>query len=423
MNPENYLDLERPRLNAPSDFGARFMTYQKCGPSWRTLRSHSLAAIRLMLCLCLLLFVWEGEDRCQTPGGSNPNSMELHGGIEISPRIIRVIALRISNRADGENVQILHSDQIAPSIPIPTDERLTPEYIRELALSVQKLFDSLRRDFRVPPDQIHLLGLSEFAAQIRDDLAREIRAKTGKEITFLDAKSETELSIAGNIPRRYQLDGKWYDNRNISMLLDIGQSSVRGGHQQLRQSARGRTEYDYVTWEIPKGVSSLAAEAGKRLGEDADLQSFAKTVAINSNSFRGLLRTEVSHNVGLMTRKKIYLTGDIVWAMVTLLHPDDQRPYVSLTIEDINTFAYRAGADPEALLNPDLSKIRDENARNDAKKAREMVKGAYTPKMLIAGAETMKAVAGEMNLADKRMIYARHSPLARILSYLRLQIE
>jgi hypothetical protein len=43
--------------------------------------------------------------------------------------------------------------------------------------------------------------------------------------------------------------------------------------------------------------------------------------------------------------------------------------------------------------------------------------------MLIAGAETMKAVAGEMNLADKRLIYARHSPLARILSYLRLQIE
>src|SRR5262249_47044920 len=163
---------------------------------------------------------------------------------------------------------------------------------------------------------------------------------TGKEITYLDAKSETELSIAGNIPRRYQLEGKWYDNRNISLLLDIGQSSVKGGHQQLGQSANGRTEYDYVTWELPKGVTSLLTETNKRAGENADLQNFSKSIAINANAFRGLLRTEVSQNVGLLTRKKIYLTGDIVWAMVTLIHPDDQRPYIPLTMEDINTFYF-----------------------------------------------------------------------------------
>jgi len=377
----------------------------------------------LPLLLSLLSLVCGGDARCQAPSPLDFNPNELHGGIEIAPRAVRAIALRISTGDAADNIKILNSDQITPSTPFPRDEKLTPEYIRDLAQSVQKLSQRLQLDFRIPPDQIHLLGLSELAEQIRDDLAKEIRDKTGKEITFLDATSETELSIAGNIPRRYQLDGKSYDNRNISLLLDIGATNIRGGYQQLRQTSRGRTEYDYVTWEIPKGATWLAAEAGRALGENADMQSFARNVAMNSNSFRGLVRVEVTQNAGLMMRKKIYLTGNIVWALATLLHPEDQRAYVPLTMEDINTFHYRALTDPDALLNPDLSKIRDENARNEARKGREAVKAIYTPKTMVAGAEVLKVVASELNLADKRMIFARNSHWARILSYVRLQIE
>ncbi|MGH9769065.1 MAG: hypothetical protein ACREAB_16680 [Blastocatellia bacterium] len=378
-------------------------------------------AFSLSLLLSLLITVCGGDARRQSPGPSDFNPKELHGGIEIAPRIIRSIALRISNGAEGENIKILNSDQLIPSTPFPKDEKLTPEYLRDLVQAIQKLWEKLQRDFRIPADQIYLLGLSEIAVQVRDDLAREILDKTGREITFLDAKSEIELSFAGNIPRRYQLDGKWYDNRNISLLLDIGDTNIRSGYQQLRLTSRGRTEYDYVTWEIPKGTTSLAIEANRVLGENADLQSFTKNLALNSNAFRGLVRTEFAQNAGLMTRKKIYLTGSILWAMTTLLYPEDQRSYVTLTMEDINNFHYRALSDPEALLNPDLSKIRDENARNEARKAREAVKAAYTPKTLIAGAEVLKVVASELNLADKRVIYARYGYLARILSYVRLQ--
>jgi hypothetical protein len=391
--------------------------------AWRPTIANVRTAVRLTLLLSLLGFVGAVEVRGQAPGPSAPNPAELHGGIEISPRIIRAIALRISNGADGENIKILNSEQATPSIPFPVDARLTLEYIRELAQSVQKLSEKLQRNFRIPQDQIYLLGLSEFSVQNRDDLSREIRDKTGKEVTYLDAKGETELSIAGNIPRRYQQDGKWFDNRNISLLLDIGDTDIRGGYQQLRQTSRGRTEYDYVTWDISKGATSPATEATRTLGEAADLQSFARNVALNAGGFRALLRTEVLQNAGLITRKKVYLTGNIVWAMVTLIHPDDQRPYVSLTMEDINTFYYRALTDPDALLNPDLSKIRDDAAREEAKRAREMVKAAYTAKALISGAETLRVVANELNLGDKRVIYARHSYLARILSYVRLQIE
>jgi hypothetical protein len=346
---------------------------------------------KMAICMALfsLLSVICGDTRCQTPASSASKEQEFYGGIEIALRAVRAIALRVSTGAEVD-IDIAGSDQTIPSTPFPRDDRLTLEYIRDLAQSAQKLSERLQRVYGVPPNQIYIIGLSEFGGLTRDELAKEVLAKTGKEITFLDAKGETELNIAGNVPRRYPLDGKWYDNRNISLLLDIGATNVRGGYQQMRLTPRGRAEYDYVTWDIP---------------------------------INGPLGAEYAQNPGLMMRKKVYLTGNIVWALAALLYPGNQEPYLSITIDDINKFHFRAMTDPEALLNPDLSRIRDEDARNDARKGREAIKAIYTPGALATAAEDLKAVATELKLADKRLIFSRNSNLARLLSFVRLQID
>jgi hypothetical protein len=346
-------------------------------------------AIGLSL-LSLLFTLWAGDARCQTPASPAVDPKELHGGIEIALQAVRAIVLKVSTGADGETIGIQGYDQIIPSTPFPRDEKITPEYMRELAQSVQKLSERLQRDFGVPSHQIYLLGLSELVGQTRDDLAREARSKLGKEITFLDAKGETELNIAGNIPRRYPFDGKWFENRNISFLLDVGATNVKGGFQKLRLTTARRAEYDYVTWDIP---------------------------------IRGPLRAEMAQNPDLMWRKKVYLTGNILWALTTLLYPQEQEAFVPITIQDINNFYYRAMTDPEALLNPDLSKIRDENVRNEAKKGREAIKAIYTPKSLAAGADNLRVAATELSLGDKRLIFSRNSNFARLLSFIRLQID
>jgi hypothetical protein len=356
----------------------------------RTLYGAAKMAIGMAL-LSLLNLVCGGDARCQTPGPPAPNPKELHGGIEVSLRSVRAIVLRVPTSAEKDNVpRIINSDQQNPSTPLPKDDKPTPEYIRDLAQTVQKLSEKLQREFRVPSDQIHLLGLSDLAGQTRDDLAREVQNIAGREITFLDAKGETELNIAGNIPRQYLFEGKRYDNRSISLLLDISATNVRGGYQQLRVTSGNRAEYDYVTWDIP---------------------------------INGPLRAEYAQNPGLMMRKKVYLVGNIVWALTALLYPQNQGDYAPLSIEDINNFYYRAMTDPEALLNPDLSKIRDENARKEARKGREAIKAIYTPRTLAAGAEALKSAAAELNLADKQLIFARNSNWARLVNFVRLQIE
>ena len=286
-------------------------------------RTHYGAAkMAIGTAFMILLSVGCGsEARSQTPPPPAPDPKEMHGGIEVALRSVRAIVLRVSTNPEGDNIKIVNADQYTPSTSFPKDDKTAPEYVRDLTQAVQRLSEKLQQEFRVPPNQIHLIGLSDLAGQTRNDLDREVRDKLGKEITFLDAKGETELNIAGNIPRFYQLEGKRYDNRSISLLLDISASSVRGGYQQLSMTSRGRAEYDYVTWDIP---------------------------------INGPLRAEAAQNPGLMMRKKVYLVGNIVWALTALLYPQYQGDYVPLTMEDINSFYYRAMTDPEALLNPDL---------------------------------------------------------------------
>jgi hypothetical protein len=377
--------------------------------------------------LSLLITVGGDDARCQISNTSNSNPnvnlAELHGGIEITPRVVRAIGLRISNGAEGDNIKVLYYDQSVPTTPFPREAKFPPEYIRDVAQSVQKMSEKLQRDFRILPEQIYVVGLSDLTVQNRDELASEIRDKLGKEVAFLDAESEIQLGIAGTVPRRYKSGGKWYDNRSVSMLLDISNSNIRGGYQQLIQTPRGGTEYDYVTWDIPKGTMSLAVEIANAVGPNADLQTYANRASLISGSYRVLARLESAKKPGLMTRRKVYLTGSIIWALACLLHPEDQRSYVPITMNDIDNFYRRAITDPDALLNPDLSKIADANIRNEAMRSREAVKAVYTAKSLVAGAELLKALASELKLADRTMLYARYSYLARILSYVRLQPE
>jgi hypothetical protein len=377
--------------------------------------------------LSLLIIVGGGDARGQISNAPNAtpnvNLTELHGGIEITPRVVRAIALRIWNGNEGENIKVLYYDQLIPTTPFPREAKFPPEYIRDIAQSTQKMSEKLQRDFRLLPEQIYVVGLSDLTVQNRDELAREVRDRLGKEVAFLDAESEIQLGIAGTVPRRYKSNGKWFDNRSVSMLLDISNSNIRGGYQQLIQTQRGGTEYDYVTWDIPKGSTSLAVEVANAIGPNADLQAYANRASLISGSYRVLARMEAAKKPGLMTRKKVYLTGSIVWALACLLHPEDQRAYVPITMDDIDTFYRRALTDPDALLNPDLSKITDLNARNEARRVREAVKAVHTAKSLVAGAELLKALASELKLADRTMLYARYSYLARILSYVRLQPE
>jgi hypothetical protein len=381
----------------------------------------SLSLLGLIQLLLLVVCSYTAFGQTLAEVKSEPKT--LHGGIEISPKAVRAIALRISNADEGLNIKILYSNTATIDTPYPSDGRLTLDYIHNVAKIVQTYAERLHREYQIPLNQIYIIGISDLVIQNTDALKNEIYGRTGITINFLNAEAEIQLGIAGVIPRRYQLNNKWYDNRGISSLIDLGIASTKGGYQQLKQSDSGRPGYDFSTWDIQKGVVTFANEVNKVAGDNADYKTYAKHAAAMSISFKEQIRTEVIRKPGILTRKKLYLTGGIVFAMMTLMHGDDQRAYIPITLDDINTFHDRAVADPESLFNQELSKIRDEKLRDELRKAHEAVRQTFTPKTLIAGAELLRALAAELNLWDKRVLYPRHAQLARILSYVRLQPE
>ncbi|MDX2040081.1 MAG: hypothetical protein SF097_02480 [Acidobacteriota bacterium] len=386
----------------------------------RVTRKSSLLAMLLLFLGCVEITSGSAQSKSSAPALPE----DLHGGIEIGSKGVKAIALRIFGEGDDYSVKVLYAE-IVNTTPVQTkDGKFTTEAIRDTANAVQRLRQRMLQDYKVPAENMHIVVSSGLIGDNPQDLSAEIVKRTGLTPDILDVDTEVQLTIAGAVPKRYKSGQNWLDNRGISVLIDIGSGNTKGGYQQLRQIAVGNAGYDFVTWGIPKGTVTFTNEVGKTAGETADYLTFTRRAqALSNDLLRAPLRNEIARKPGLLNRRKVYLSGGIVWAMATLLRPEDRRSFTPLTMDDINNFYLRAVANPETLLEPDLSRITNAALRQEAEREVESVRNTFTPKNLIAGAEILRAVATEMNFANKRLQFVRFGHLAWILSYVRLQAE
>jgi hypothetical protein len=252
-----------------------------------------------------------------------------------------------------------------------------------------------------------------------------LKNATGKAMSFLSVEMEVQLSIAGTIPVQREDENRPGNERQAAMLIDIGSGNTKGGYQQATPApATGIPVDEFVTMGIPYGTVTFTNEASRYRKDEADLHAFAlDAVALSPKLLNEQLGKEIAKKPGLIARERLYLTGGIVWAMATLLHPENRRAFVPLTVEDINLFHYLARTDVNSLLNPDLLFINDETRRQEAKKEIESVKTVFTPRNIIAGAEILSAVSTEFKLQDRKIWFARYGSLSWILSYVRGQAE
>jgi hypothetical protein len=284
----------------------------------------------------------------------------------------------------------------------------------------------MQQDYQVLQAQISIIVCSDLRAGNIGELTNTITSRTGKNVTLLDMQSEASLSIAGTIPRRYQDKATWFDNRGVSVLIDIGDGNTKGGYQQIRMLPKGKPDYVFFTFGIPVGTNTFSDEVVQAAGGAADLRKFALHAQLLSyKSVREPLQQELERRPGLVNRKKVYLSGGIVGAMVALLYPQDRQPLVTITAEDINEFYNRAVNDPENLLRPNLSQIRVKRTRLEAEKELEEVRNTFTPENLVAGAEILRTVSRvfALNGKDREILFARFGDLSLLLSYLRLQAD
>lgn len=373
----------------------------------------------LILPLIVLTSVYAQQPVIKSAPSSNFN--DLHAGIEIGPKTIRALVIRVSS-AEDDKATIVYSETLVNKATAIVAGKMTPEFIREISQSLKGLSDRLTKSQQVPTDHLYIVGLSDLISDNPGDLNKEIQNQIGKQIQYLSPDVEAQLSTLGIITKQTRQNDTTIDNRSISMHIEIDHSGIKGGYQQLKLSTGGKPNYETSIMTIPKGITEFAAEAGKYIGESYDYKPFVRMLESNSGPvFQNALLEETMKKPGLVTRRKVYLTGNIVWALVTLMYPADTKPFMTITLEDINNFHQRAITDPEALLNPDLSKIRDENVREEVRRDRELIKQLFTPRTLIAGAVMLKHIALDLEFGTRNVTYNRKSGIVRILTYIRVQ--
>src|SRR5262249_53095930 len=234
------------------------------------------------------------------------------------------------------------------------------------------------------------------------------------------SETEGQLSIVGTISRRGKVGPTWIDYRDSSMLIRIGNYSTKGGYQLLRYVPS--VYYDFVIMNIPYGTVSFTNEISRAAGESGDLATLIQQAkSISAGPVRESLRKECESKPGLLNRKRVYLTGDIAWAMATMLYPEDRQPFVTITPQDIASFASRVAREPNPLLNPNLSRINDRELRQDVEKDFAAIRKTFSIQQLIAGTELLKVISVELNWQEKNIRFARFGNLGCILSYVRVQ--
>jgi hypothetical protein len=384
-----------------------------------TFSAHEVLKVALSagLLLCGLSAATPGQAPVSKP--SSPSG-ELYGGIELSDEGVNAIALQFD---EEPGFRLVYSEIIRLRLGRTSYGDFPPQVSAEAARAVSTALLRLRQQYRVPLERIYFIGSSRLGADHPSDLGAAILKTTGLTLTFMDPVTEVQLSIAGTIPRTGKVGDISIDNRNTSVLIHLGAAGTQGGYEMLKYSPSDSASFDFVTMNIPQGVVSYANEISRAVGPSSSQYTFSRQVKASAAlTFRQALRREIESKPGLAHRKRVFLTGPLVWAMATLLYPDDRELFVSITYDDITQFADRIARSPRELAFQNLSFIRDRRLRQEVEQEMEQIRATFTPQQLIAGAEMLKAAADELKWQEKKIMFARLGHLASILSHTRLQV-
>lgn len=387
-------------------------------------RCYRKLATRFISITVLLIFIFCSIGSARTK--SEKRTESLYGGIEVGAKGVKSAVISVRETDEGNSVKLVYAEAINSTIMQLKENRFEPEAINDTSLAVQKLMARMKNEYKVSVEQISVIGSSGVRAENQQDLINAIREKTGKTMSFLDVETEVQLSIVGTIPQRYRTENGWAENRGTSVLIDIGSGNTKGGYQVIRQTTSGTPDYDYVTIGIPKGTVTFTNEINDAVGNEGDQMDFVrKARELSPSSIRAELRKEMERKPGLINRQRVYLTGGIVWAMVTLMRPDDRRTLTPITADEIEMFYRAVTKDPDSLqklLYPDLTRrISNRQLRAEVEMDIETIRNTYSPRNLIAGAEILRNVSKEFGLQNKKIRFARYSHLSWIVSYVRLQ--
>lgn len=340
----------------------------------------------------------------------------LFGGIEVGSKGVKAIVVE-RKKINGEYDFKIHFESSKNTKVIDAKGKGVTDsgvaIIEDTAKATADYFNEIKSR-NVKPEHIFIVGSSGIAENLDEAqkvvLVSRIAQFTGRTMEFINVEQEVMFSINGLVSP---------SSLPTSLLVDVGSGNTKYGYHTVEgEEEEGDTD-NLVYGGIKFGTGSFAKEVAKLTANGGDFSTVAKSNAMER--IRPQLEDEISRKPGLQNRNKVYLSGGIVWAMTTLLHPGEvTQPYSTLSPGDINAFhelVRKNFNNPTRLFEIDLSGIQAEADRKAAEVEIKRVANAFNIQEMTAGSEILKAVADSFKFEGKKIVVIRSSHVAWIYDY------
>jgi len=338
---------------------------------------------------------------------ADPGAPRVAAGIEIGHRGCRIAVVAVEPTPwKSTDVRVRYEKTVFTPLGTGLAEtgKLNDDDVKKTVAEVVRLCELASTELGVPDEQIHIATAASLdGATGLSELCAAVRAATKRPVTNVTAAREVLYGMRQLMPAEY-MKGAWYADLG-SGKLKLG-TYVAGGRAAFPELRT--TETDGLAGTYAR-IAAHAAKIGKPFAEAAS--------AVGDELVKEFER-EARVNPALANRTDVILTGGAVWALVTLVKPEEATAaYVKVTAADIVAFEKALRAAGDKFPAADLSRVKWEVVRKAAEHDLAAVRDRFTVEQLLAGAQLLRGMSEGLKLSGKDAYFPRNGGAAWIATF------
>ncbi len=331
---------------------------------------------------------------------------EIYGGIDIGAKGVKMSVVSLRFTPDGRPTLVVLKSESKNPAPMSG----TAEAFAATAQVVKAYLDSLMVGRKISRDRVFVVGSSGLKtvleqpdkagklAELEQVLKTELGATWPDPIPFITAAQEAELTVRGTLP-----EGEW----RTTTTIDIGSGNTKGGYFERDGS------FVYLAF-LGTGSMTDYIKQNNRSIDSAQV--------VYANEFREVVSQAMARKAEFQKRKRAYLVGGIVYALVTYLHPREvNSALVPFSYKEVLQFQQAAIQNYDALVNPDLSRIDSDVTAKKALSEAKNVQKIFNRDQIIAGATLLRGILEEYrgnNPGENEFVFHRNGVIGWISGYI-----
>ena len=332
---------------------------------------------------------------------------DVYAGIEVGAKGIKLSVINVKLSMDREYGYTLLMDT-----SVVTDAAsLTYQSERESMDAIATLLGVVKNRFKIPSNKVNIVIASGLTQELERYnkvayFANIIRPKgmdTTIKIASVSPIEEAELSVLGIVPEKHRFSAG---------QLDVGSGNTKGGFFNSNRN--------FIPFTYPLGTKSFQRSIESH-GGSSYLSISTIAEQLWSDSLSKSIVTEFTEKSEMKQKDIVYLSGGIVWSVVSLLHPESTNTnFTEVSARDIADFRQRIVSNFDEVTKPNLSYIIKPEEKAAAEKNISRVLKTYDQKAMTAGAVWLNHLVNEMTTLNpsKKFIYFRYAYVGWISGYI-----